>query len=89
MIENLVAKIKLRFYPRNIGMWRKTFTWDGISEPSKLFDSEESFRQFCAEHGVRFDDSENPFMLIKCNDHVSGKQYAVHQWSTIGWINYE
>lgn len=89
MIKNLVAKTELRFYPRDIERWRKTFVWNGISEPSKVFDSEESFRQFCADHGVRFDDPENPFMILPCDHYVFGKQYVVQQWTTIGWINYE
>lgn len=85
---NLVANSKIRFYPRDMGLWRKTFTWNGISEPSRIFNGEESFRKFCAEHGVRFDDLDNPFLIEPCH-HVWGKQYIVRQWTVIGWLNYE
>lgn len=88
-MNNTLSKQQLRFYPRDIGMWRKTFTWNGISEPSKVFDDDEAFKQFCQEHGVRFDDPDNPFLIEPCDDYVWKKQYSVTQWSVIGWINYE
>ena len=86
---NLVAKTKIRFYPRDMGLWRKTFTWNGISEPSKVFDSEQELKQFCEDHGVRMDDPDYPFMLLPCDDYVFWKALVVQQWTTIGWVNYE
>jgi hypothetical protein len=88
-IETLAAKTKLRFTPRDIGRWRKIFVWNGISEPSKVFDSEEQFREFCVEHGVRFDDPNNPFLIESCNHYVMSQQYSVTQWTLIGWLKYE
>lgn len=88
MIYNALAQTQLRFFPRDIGVWRETFTWNGISEPSKVFTSEESFRTFCAEHGIRSDDPNYPLLIEPCY-HVFGKQYIVKQWTVIGWINYE
>ena len=79
----------IRFYPRDIGLWRKTFTWNGISEPSKVFDSELTFEEFLSSHGIRFDDPENPFTISPCGNYIWGKQFSVVQWSCIGWINYE
>jgi len=89
MIYPLVAKTSLRFFPRDMGLWRKTFQWNGISEPSKVFDDEEALKKFCAEHGVRLDDPDYPFMLRRCDNYVFGKQYSVMQWTCIGWVNYE
>lgn len=89
MIYNALAQTRLRFFPRDMGRWRKTFTWNGISEPSMVFNSEESFRKFCAEHGIRFDDPDYPFLIEPCGHYVWGKQYAVTQWTCQGWINYE
>ena len=86
---NLVAKTKIRFYPRDIGLWRKTFTWNGISEPSKVFDSEQDLKKFCEEHGVRMDDPDYPFTLLPCDHYVFGKAIVVQQWTVIGWVNYE
>lgn len=79
----------IRFYPRDIGLWRKTFTWNGISEPSKLFDTLESLKQFCVEHGIRLDDEKYPFLLEHSDHYVMGKKYAVVQWTCIGWLNDE
>jgi hypothetical protein len=85
---NLVAQTKLRFFPRDIGLWRKEFTWNGISEPSRVFNGEDEFREFCKSHGVRFDDLDNPFLIEPCH-FVWGKKYIVKQWTVIGWLNYE
>ena len=79
----------IRFYPRDIGLWRKTFVWNGISEPSKVFNSIESLKQFCGLHGVRIDDNDYPFHLVKCDEYIFGKEYAVMQWTCIGWVDNE
>jgi len=79
----------IRFYPRDIGLWRKTFTWNGISEPSKVFDDVESLKQFCSDHETRLDDEKYPFRLELCGNYVWGKKYAVMQWTCIGWVNDE
>lgn len=79
----------IRFYPRDIGLWRKTFVWNGISEPSKKFDDIESLKQFCGEHGVNVNDENFPFYLESCGDYVMGKQFTVMQWTCIGWVNEE
>lgn len=72
-----------------MGLWRKTFTWNPGLEPSQVFDSEQELKQFCAEHGVKIDDPDYPFLLLPCNHHVFGKALMVQQWTCIGWANYE
>ena len=89
MIYPAVAKSKLRFYPRDIGLWRKTFTWNGISEPCKVFDSEQELKKFCADHGAKVDNPDYPFMILPCSHYIFGKQYVVECWTAIGWVNYE
>lgn len=42
----------IRFYPRDIQLWRKTFKWNGISEPSKIFDSVDGIVEAVAESFV-------------------------------------
>jgi hypothetical protein len=85
----LVAKTQLRFFPRNIGLWKKSFIWNGISEPSKVFDSEESLKKFCGEHGVKLDDPDYPFMLQPSSHYIFGEQLAVMQQTCIGYVRYE
>ena len=79
----------IRFYPRDIQLWRKTFKWNGISEPSKIFDSVDALKQFCIDHGIRVSDEKYPFHLESCDNYISDKKYAVIQWSCIGWVNDE
>jgi hypothetical protein len=83
-----IGKNKIRFFPRDIGLWRKEFVWNGISEPSRVFDGEVELREFCRLHRVRFDDEVNPFVIESCCN-VWEKNYVVKQWTVIGWLNYE
>lgn len=87
--------MKLRFIPRDIGMWRSTFDFSpeiyacemGLTTYKEFHTQEELF-EFLKSHGVRLDDPDYPLVLSDEIDHHSfGKNVkSVVQWSLVGWI---
>lgn len=87
--------MKIIFYPRDIGLWRKTFDfkcfWSGNTPsqlgPSKVFYTRNELMEFCREHGVRFDEPNHPFRFDgPDHHHVFGDgTYTIHQWTVLGW----
>lgn len=82
----------IRFYPRDIGMWRGIFNFPPKMLPLpdyQEFDSPQKFLDFLADHKVRFNDPENRLMFVKQT--ASDKYdciavYNVIQWSSVGRI---
>lgn len=81
----------IRFYPRDIGLWRNRFDFI-YSQPSIQLLNEENLRDFCSKNNVRIDDAKYPFYVENFPDNfrINGKnRYAVMQWTCIGWVVYE
>lgn len=87
--------MKVRFYPRDIGLWRHLFTFGDITLGadnirSKDFHDRAELIAWLKMHGIRLDDAHFPLKFVTetliCNDarHIT---HAVIQWSCIGWIS--
>lgn len=78
--------MKIIFYPRDIGLWRKTFDF-ASGDTSKVFNTRNELMEFCRKHGVRFEDPDHPFRFDGPDyNHVFGDgTYTIHQWTVIGW----
>ena len=82
----------IRFYPRDIGMWRGIFNFPPKMLPLpdyKEFDSPQEFLDFLVENKVRLDDPNNKLVFIKktasdAYDCIS--VYECVQWSSVGRI---
>lgn len=87
----------IRFYPRDIGMWRTgefDFTCRGditlvcrtITDYKDFYDREDLIA-FLKEHKVRLDDGEYPLTFeLRYNDSWKCPMYVVKQWTVIGWM---
>ena len=79
----------IEFYPRDVGMWRKTFDFDMRKpRPSKQFQTMGDLKEFLKLHKVRFDDDSYPFTIGKYefNYGFNKEVKSVHQWTVIGWL---
>jgi len=88
----------IRFYPRDIGRWRKTFSFDPESITLEIkdglprwkdFHSRAELIEFLKDHGVVLTNTDYPLEFNSCE----GKHHAfgygvstVHQWTVQGWI---
>ena len=83
----------IRFYPRDIGMWRGVFNFPPKMLPLpdyKEFDSPQEFLDFLVEHKVRLDDPDNKLVFVKktaSTDYDCITLYECIQWSSIGRIS--
>lgn len=77
----------IKFYPRDIGMWRNKFNFENDDRPYIILNDESGLKQFCAEYGVKLNDPEFPFEIITWDGDYY--QFCVKQWTVIGWLNYE
>ena len=73
--------MSIRFYPRDIGLWREAFTFRSDSRPSIRFESIEALKEFCRQNYVDVDNTAFPFHVAE----EDGVKYVV-QWTVIGWI---
>jgi hypothetical protein len=85
--------MKVRFYPRNIGLWRGLFNFDTIltSKQCQDFHDRAELIEWLKSNGARLDDVEYPleFRAVDADDTVykpRGITHAVVQWTLIGWI---
>jgi hypothetical protein len=88
----------ITFYPRDIGIWRKDFTFDyerGITleasnnKQTGSYKDRAEFIEFLKSRGVRLDDHEFPLKIEKLDEPNYKFKYATHtvtQWSLLGWI---
>lgn len=84
----------IRFYPRDIGMWRGVFNFQPKMLPLpdyQEFDAPQEFLDFLVQHKVRLDDPDNELTFIKDRSMFSDKNdcvasYNVVQWSSVGRI---
>lgn len=83
--------MKERFYPRDIGMWRKMFDFSseiGSHKPKFLeFNDRKELIEFLKDNGVRLDDPKHPLMFLHEEHFEWGNRLAVVQWSVLGWIS--
>lgn len=76
----------ITFYPRDIGMWRKTFDFNpSIILTPKLvpsahegmaFYSRDELIEFLKQHGVRLDDPKFPLLIEQANENIYQKGHA-------------
>lgn len=82
--------MKVRFYPRDIGMWRKVFDFDSAEQYVYAdFENLAEAIDFLKLHGVKLDDREFP-LEFRPDAHMQDSiriTHAVIQWSLIGWIS--
>jgi hypothetical protein len=77
----------ITFYARDVGMWRKDFTFsDEIESRSKTFQDRTELIEFMKTRGIRLDDPEYPLKFIGPEEHHFGYVYTIIQWSLIGWM---
>lgn len=79
------------FYPRDIGMWRKTFNFDDrtIEYPCKQFIDRTELIEFLKQHGITIDGEPYPLQFNAGCPVRDGRNltHTVIQWTTIGWIS--
>jgi hypothetical protein len=85
-MEHENKKEKIVFYPRDIGMWRRRFTFTADHNTKKEFNSKTEFLDFLKENGVRLDDPKFPLQFKKTDNPKYGSVEAIIQSTTIGWI---
>lgn len=88
--------MKVRFYPRDIGMFRQTGDFDFTGSITLSTTRKERFKEFSdrselidylTDLGVRLDDYEYPLTFTKEPSTMCGEySFTVHQWSTLGWM---
>jgi hypothetical protein len=83
----------IKFYPRNVGMWRSTFDFSNqiILTPTPLpthgvFHTKDEFFEFLKDHGVRLDDPKYPLTFNDKNDGT--RRQTVIQWTKIGEVEW-
>ena len=80
----------IAFFPRDIEMWRKDFTFGeiriGMIRDRAGFHSMYEFFDWLKTCGVRFDDPKHPVTLTDYDHPIHGRVQAVVQWSLIGWV---
>ena len=90
----------IKFYPRDIGMWRTSDDYDfryrhetiHILIPSllydyKLFHDREELIEYFKKNGVNLTNPEHPLKFIGPEyNSTFGIVYTVVQWTVIGWV---
>lgn len=82
--------MKVRFYPRDIGMWRKVFDFESAEQYTYVdFENRVELIDFLKQHGIRLDDPEFPLEFKAGAPIQDGRQltHTVIQWSCVGWIS--
>lgn len=83
----------IRFYPRDIGLWRELFQFKPSIYPTMNFDSKQNLIDFVTNHYANIgfplapDDSEKfPIKFIEEKNSHFGTTHIVHRWTVIGWM---
>lgn len=83
--------MKVRFYPRDIGMWRKVFDFDSAEQYVYAdFENLAELIDFLKQHGIKIDDPKYPLVFgveTTINDDSREITHCVVQWSCVGWIS--
>ena len=77
----------IKFYPRNIELWRNIFDFSISDAPHKKFNDMFELIDFLYKCGnIKIADPDNRLSFYYDEYSINGKRIVVHQWTVLGWI---
>lgn len=76
----------IKFYPRDIGLWREIFDFEIAKRPSMMFDNEQDLTSFVSEHFPIEEENKYPVTFIEEKNHHLNTTHIVFRWTVVGWM---